>query len=274
MSVAFALFASFGVADAQTALPAQERYAQVAAQLQRLAEHEVSEKHLPGLSLALVDDQQIVWAQGFGFADPEKKIEANAETAYRVGSVSKLFTDIAIMQLVERGHLDLDAPVTNYLPDFQPKNPFGTAITLRELMSHRAGLVREPPVGNYFDSTEPCRSGEEPKLSHPRLCSRDTYEIFERGRYGGRVGSRIGRPQAIRSAFARDRTASAGLENSSFNPEPSLLRNLARGYMWTYEGKIFLAPTFELGTGPAGICTRPSLTKGVFSARFLRTVEA
>jgi CubicO group peptidase (beta-lactamase class C family) len=85
MSVAFALFASFGIADAQTAIPAQECYGQVAAQLQRLAEHEVSEKHLPGLSLALVDDQQIVWAQGFGFSDPDKKIAASAETVYRRG---------------------------------------------------------------------------------------------------------------------------------------------------------------------------------------------
>jgi beta-lactamase family protein len=112
ISVAFILLASFGIARGQTASPPQAPYAEAAAQLQRLAEYEVSEKQLPGLSIALVDDQKIVWAQGFGFADPEKKTAATAETVYRVGSVSKLFTDIAIMQLVERGQLDLDAPVT------------------------------------------------------------------------------------------------------------------------------------------------------------------
>ena len=74
---------------------------------------------------------------------------------YRVGSVSKLFTDIALMRLVEQGKLDLDAPVTRYLPDFHPANPFGGTITLRQLMTHHAGLVREPPVGSYFDSTAP-----------------------------------------------------------------------------------------------------------------------
>jgi hypothetical protein len=76
------------------------------------------------------------------FVDPARKLPATAETVYRVGSVSKLFTDIGIMQLVERGELDLDAPITKYLPDFDPQNPFGAPITLRELMTHRAGLVQ------------------------------------------------------------------------------------------------------------------------------------
>ena len=49
----------------------------------------------------------------------------------------------------------LDADVTRYLPDFKPENPSGKAITLRQLMTHRAGLVRESPVGNYFDPTTP-----------------------------------------------------------------------------------------------------------------------
>ena len=115
----------------------------------------MKDKELPALSIALVDDQKIVWARGFGFADPQAKKPATAETVYRVGSVSKLFTDIAVMQLVEQGELDLDAPVTKYLPDFKPKQPFDKPITLRMLMSHRAGLVREPPVGNYFDPTSP-----------------------------------------------------------------------------------------------------------------------
>src|SRR6202011_4662177 len=49
----------------------------------------------------------------------------------------------------------LDTPVSQYIPDFHPQNPFPNPITLRELMSHRSGLLREPPVGNYFDPTEP-----------------------------------------------------------------------------------------------------------------------
>src|SRR5213592_241024 len=122
-------------------------YAAAIAELERFIAHEMTDKRLPALSIGLVDDQNIVWAKGFGFADPTDSIPATAETVYRVGSVSKLFTDIGIMQLVEAGVLDLDVPVTKYLPDFQPTNPFNRPITLRQLMAHRSGLVREPPVG-------------------------------------------------------------------------------------------------------------------------------
>src|SRR4051812_6440698 len=130
-------------------------YAEVVALLRPFIEQQVSQKQLPAFSIAIVDGQSIVWAEGFGFADHKKKIPATAETVYRIGSVSKLFTDIGVMQLVERGKLDLDAPVQTYLPDFHPKNPFRRAITLRELMSHQSGMLREPPVGNYFDPSEP-----------------------------------------------------------------------------------------------------------------------
>ena len=138
---------------AQTNIQPAQLYANVAADLQHMIEQEMKDQSLPAVSIALVDDQQVVWAQGFGFADPANKTLAAADTIYRVGSVSKLFTDTAIMQLVEKGQIDLDVPVERYLPDFHPSNPFSKPITLRELMSHRSGLVREPPVGHYFDSS-------------------------------------------------------------------------------------------------------------------------
>ena len=110
---------------------------------------------MPALSIALVDGNEIVWARGFGYADPPNKIPATAATVYRVGSVSKLFTDIGVMQMAERGQIDIDAPVSKYLPDFAPANQFTKPVTLRQLMSHRSGLLREPPVGHYFDDTGP-----------------------------------------------------------------------------------------------------------------------
>jgi serine beta-lactamase-like protein LACTB len=270
--IAFALLASLRLAVGQTAIVAQDRYAQVAIQLRKLAEYEVTEKHLPGLSLALVDDQQIVWAQGFGFSDPKHESAATAETVYRVGSVSKLFTDIAIMQLVERGQLDLDAPITNYLPDFRPKNPFGNAITLRELMSHRAGLVREPPVGSYFDSTEPSVAEVVKSLNSTTL----VYAPGTHTKYSnaGDTVAGLVLESVTRRPYAQYLQETVlrplGLESSSFHPRPSLMSNLASGYMWTYEGRIFRAPRFELGTGPAGNMYSTVLDQG----RFLSTLFA
>ncbi len=150
-------------------IPARKDYAAIAETLKPFVEREMAEKGLPGLSIAIVDDQQIVWAQGFGMADPSAQKPATAQTIYRIGSVSKLFTDIAIMQLVERGELNLDAPITDYLPDFRPRNPFGTAITLRQLMSHRSGLLREPPAGNYFETTEPSLAATVRSLNDTEL---------------------------------------------------------------------------------------------------------
>src|SRR6266581_3350972 len=142
-------------AEDQGNIPARKDYASVAMSLESMIRQEMDDKQLPAFSIALVDGNQIVWAQGFGYQDPDKKIPATAHTVYRVGSVSKLFTDIGIMQMVEAGKINLDAPVSQYIPDFHPQNPFSSPITLRELMSHRSGLLREPPIGNYFDPSEP-----------------------------------------------------------------------------------------------------------------------
>src|SRR5258708_24242337 len=142
-------------AEDQGNIPARKGYTSVATSLESMIRQEMDDKQLPAFSIALVDGNQIVWAQGFGYQDPDKKIPATAHTVYRVGSVSKLFTDIGIMQMVEAGKINLDAPVSQYIPDFQPQNPFPEPITLRELMSHRSRLLREPPVGNYFDPDGP-----------------------------------------------------------------------------------------------------------------------
>src|SRR5438105_14263054 len=132
---------------AQESIAPPEKYAACVRALDQFITHEMANKQLPGLSIALVDDQTIIWAKGYGYADAANKVPATAETVYRVGSVSKLFTDIGIMQLVERGGLDPDAPVTKYLPEFKPSNPSGKPITLRQLMSHRAGLCASRPSG-------------------------------------------------------------------------------------------------------------------------------
>ena len=250
----FVLVASVGDAAAQTRVAADQRYTQVAAAIQQLIEHELREKQLPGFSIALVDGQQIVWAQGFGFADPDHKTLATAETVYRLGSVSKLYTAVGVMQQVERGHLNLDAPVSEYLPEFHPANPFRNPITLRELMSHRAGLVREPPVGSYFDNSEPKLADVVNSLNATQL----VYEPGTHTKYSNAGDAVSGRVLEVvtKQPYAQYLQDSVlrplQLNQSAFLPLPSVRAKLAKGYMWTYDGGTFAAPTFELGTGPAG----------------------
>jgi CubicO group peptidase (beta-lactamase class C family) len=134
-------------ADARNAV-APQKYPATVALFDSFIRREMADKQLPGIAIALIDGAQIVWQKSYGFFDLRTKTPLAADTVFRVGSVSKLFTDIAVMQLVEQGKLDLDSPATKYLPDFKPRNSFNSPITLRRLISHRAELVREPPVGN------------------------------------------------------------------------------------------------------------------------------
>ena len=229
-------------------------YAAVVAELERVIAREMQDKKLPALSIALVDDQQTVWAKGFGMEDPDRKIPATAETVYRVGSVSKLFTDIGIMQLVERGKIDLDAPITKYLPEFKPNNPFNKAITLRQLMSHRSGLVREPPVGNYFDDTAPSLAQTIQSLNSTALI----YEPEKRIKYSNAGIATVGyvlektQKQPFTEYLQKAVLTPMRLRNSSFVPTPEIAKHLAKAYMWSYDGRKFVAPAFQLGMAPAG----------------------
>ena len=239
---------------AQTDINAKSRYQEAAAALARMIQVEMANQSLPAVSIALVDDRQVVWAQGFGFADPKQKVPATAETIYRVGSVSKLFTDTALMQMVEKQQVDLDAPVKRYLPDFNPANPFGKPITLRELMSHRSGLVREPLVGNYFDSTEPTLKATVESLNATSLVyAPGTHTKYSNAAIAvaGYVLERLsGEP--FTSYVQKAVLEPLGMSNSSFAPTPQVAARLAHSFMWTYDGRTFDAPTFQLGMAPAG----------------------
>ncbi len=238
---------------------AREDYQAAVDSLTAFIEHEMADKELPALSIALVDDQETVWAQGFGYADPEDGIAATAATVYRVGSVSKLFTDVAIMQLVERGELELDSPVTAYLPAFSPRNPYAEAITLRQLMSHRSGLVREPPAGHYFDDTGTTLEATVGSLNSTTL----VYEPTTRTKYSNAGIATVGyvlehlRGEPFTDYVRRSVLEPLGMEQSSFAPEPDIVRRLADAFMWAYHGRTFEAPTFQLGMSPAGSMYAP-----------------
>lgn len=107
-----------------------------------LIEQEMDAADVTGLSIALVDDQQVVWAQGFGFADKAAGIKATPDTVYHLGSIAKVFTATAAMHLAEQGKLDIDQPLQRYLPQFSIKSRFGDTggITPRNIMTHHSGL--------------------------------------------------------------------------------------------------------------------------------------
>lgn len=100
-------------------------------------------KHdVPGVSVALVSDEKILWMKAYGYADMERAVPATTRSVYQVGSISKPFTAAAILQQVERGTLKLDSPIQKVIPEFSMKSRWGGVPqpSLRELLSHHAGL--------------------------------------------------------------------------------------------------------------------------------------
>ncbi len=139
------------VGPASAAAPGDDAVARVVATYRERIPELMAEQDVPGLAVAVADRDRVLWAEGFGDRDDQGD-RVRPDTIFGVQSMSKLFTATAVMQAVEAGRLDLDEPITTYLPDFTVHSAFEAhperAITLRMLLSHTAGLTHEAPVGN------------------------------------------------------------------------------------------------------------------------------
>lgn len=115
--------------------------------------NELRARGIPGLAVAVAVEGQLEYAEGFGYADLEERVPAWPATKFRIGSISKAVTSVALMQLVESGKLDLDAPIQKYVPSFPDK---GSKITARLLAGHLAGIRHyqgdEFLISKHYDS--------------------------------------------------------------------------------------------------------------------------
>jgi len=108
--------------------------------------------HIAGAVVVVVKDGRVLLAKGFGYADVETRQPITPSTLFRAGSISKLFTGVAVMQLVEKGKIDLDRDVNDYLDFGIGTPPGGVPVTMRRLLTHRAGF--EEQVKELFATTE------------------------------------------------------------------------------------------------------------------------
>jgi CubicO group peptidase (beta-lactamase class C family) len=112
---------------------------------------EMQASHIPGLSLGVVHDDQVMHLRGFGTAD-QSGCAVTPQTPFVIGSLTKSFTALAVLQLVEAGKLELDAPVQRYLPWFHLADPTASArITVRQLLNQTSGLPDMMPADNALD---------------------------------------------------------------------------------------------------------------------------
>lgn len=137
--VAFFFACASAASAQQKGLSAEKR-----AQIEMAISSFMSANSVPGIGAAVVLDGEPAWSAGFGMADLENSSPATSSTLFRLGSISKPITATAILQLWERGKLDLDAPVQKFCPAFPQKE---WPITSRELLGHLGGIRHYHPDG-------------------------------------------------------------------------------------------------------------------------------
>lgn len=143
-------------------------------------EYQAGINRIPGMSIGIVHDQELLTTSAFGFANPEAGKRATPETLYSICSISKLFTSVAVMRQRDAGKLRLDDKVTEHLPWFnlEDVHPGDGPITIRGLLTHSSGLPRESDYPYWTDENYPFPTRDQIKA---RLGDQET--LYPASRY-------------------------------------------------------------------------------------------
>ncbi|HEY7639827.1 MAG TPA: serine hydrolase domain-containing protein [Steroidobacteraceae bacterium] len=217
-----------------------------------------------GAVVIVVKDGQVFFQKGYGYEDVDKQVPVDpAQTLFRPGSVSKLFTWTSIMQLVEQGKLDLDADVNTYLKDFKIKATYPQPITLRNIMTHTAGFEDGAvgylfankvadliPLGDWVAKHEPARV--RPPTTNWNDGTSASYSNYATALAGHIIEIVSG--QSFDDYVAQHIFQPLGMTRSTFGePLPDTLSpHMSGGY--TFEAGAFKSHGFEFihAAGPAG----------------------
>lgn len=199
----------------------------------RAAIREVHDKqHNVGLSVAIGRDGQVVFSEGFGFADLEDSVPVRPNSRFTVASVTKAFTGIAVLIAAQRGRLDIDAPIQRYVPAF-PLRPEGT-ITARLLAAHLAGIrhwrnERTPALyaQHFEDVTEILPLFANDSLVAPPG-TRYSYSSYGYNLLGAALQSALGQP--YQRLVTNEIIAPLGLTSTSFDDVRHVIPHRARHY--------------------------------------------
>jgi CubicO group peptidase (beta-lactamase class C family) len=132
-------------------------YSPIIAKLKEQLPQQMAQMNVPGLAIALVDGDKLVWAEGFGVTDRDSQTKVTADTLFSTQSISKTYTATGFLIAVEKGLMKLDDPLKKYYPQFTVNSRFGAdeanRITFRHLLSHWSGLTHIAPCGRHFNGS-------------------------------------------------------------------------------------------------------------------------
>lgn len=205
---------------------------------------------ITGMSAVVVSGGRRVLAAGYGFADRSGRIPVTIDTLFPLASITKLFTATAVMQLVEQGTVDLDSPVSRYLPQMAASGGFRDGPTVRQLLTHHAGLTGNIMEGFELKEPDPTAFRDVPRLlaGMPRTSAPDTVFAYCNAGFsvlGCLVEQACGAGYA--DAVTRRILEPLGMSRTRFFLAPSDAEGAAVGY----EGRTPV-PIYPMRDIPAG----------------------
>jgi CubicO group peptidase (beta-lactamase class C family) len=210
----------------------------------RIYAAEAAAHPIGSMTVGVVDHGRLIWVKSYGFADMEKRIPASRATVYRIGSITKQFTGLALLQLAAQGRVKLDDPAVTYVPELKTSPGFasaGSPITLLSLATHRAGLAREPDGARFLTGPiDQWQAITREALAHTRIA----FPVNDVARYSNIGYATLG--LALEKASGTSYTdlvedrilRPLGMTSSAFRPNADMLARLAKGYARTGDPKL------------------------------------
>ncbi len=258
------VFAASGLRAAEPD-PAEERFASVTKYLAA----EQARQGIPGMSVAIVEDNKLVWSRGFGLADVENDVPATPQTVYRIGSVSKMITATAVMQLVQSGRISLRASVRDYVPELPDK---GETITVRHVLAHLSGIRHFRTAGEFLNREPYARLvdtlavfKDDPLVARPG--ERYVYSTWAYNLLGLVVERVSGEPYG--DYLAKQVFEPVGMTATGLDDVRAVIPHRARGYARTPEEVLLNSPYIDLSVrypGDGIVSTAEDLAR--FAAAF------
>jgi CubicO group peptidase (beta-lactamase class C family) len=216
----------------------RQELAQRIVTVDRLFTAEYEKEHAAGLTVGIVSGTELIWTKGYGLADVENGKAATTDTVYRIGSITKQFTVLMLLQLVEHGKVHLSDPVEKFFPEVNRiagKYDGAPPITLIQLATHHAGLSQEPDDVERF-TTGPVSQWEQtliaalPNLKYEQ--EPDTHFIYSNIGYAI-LGAALSRAagQSYIDYVQEHIFAQLGMRHTRFEPDSQMIPALAKGYV-------------------------------------------
>jgi CubicO group peptidase (beta-lactamase class C family) len=231
-----------------SSLPVDANYAAVLNNFPDFVMEKMGNSNIAGLSISIVDDQRVVWSRGFGYANKNQMKQVTPETLFQAGSISKLFTTTAILQLVDNGLISLDDPIEKHLAEFSIKKRFdhSRSIIIRDLLTHHSGLpsdyLREFPL----DETQGI---DVLQILKSEYASRPPGKAFSYSNIDYQILEKIIEikgGESFSQYMQNNVLNSLGMNSSCFELRPGDGSLLSKGHYTTHELEAF---RFEKGSG-------------------------